>query len=156
MSHVFADQAAWGMGHEDGSGWPDVMSAGISFREKCHILTPFLSHKCANTPPPALLNPVPNERVSGSEKAQPALCPSPDSHSVPMTFAVNAFLFAGPFSELRSRVHLPPPLPEWRVYWLVGWLLTPSMTSISPALGQLGPVLHLELIRTRDELLMII
>lgn len=129
-------QAAEGVGHDEGLGFLDVISGGMELRPNLQILTPVLSHRWANTPPPAWLNPSPKEVGSGSINAHPALFSALLRHSVLTTFEV--------VCTFLSIVQGPPVPPAWTVYWLLVSLLTPSTTSISPASGQPGPTLHLK------------
>ena len=137
MSQSAPPHAAAGVPHPLGFGARPATSAGIASRPKRHTLIPVESHRCANTPPPAALNPGPKLAGLGSLNPHPEFAPSVERHVVPSTFDVYASAAAG----ARESVHAEPA-PEWRVYWLFAWSFTPSMMSISPADGQFGPADH--------------
>ena len=78
------------------------------------------------------LKPAPKDRVSEVMIEQPAFF-----------FWLEAFV--SQFVVLTVDVDAMPVVPivqpalVWRVIWFVAWRLTPSIMSISPPVGQLGP-----------------
>ena len=95
---------------------PFVMSDGIEPRGKNQTIMPWLSHLCANTPPPWTLKPCPKELFPLCVTAQPELLPSELVHVGLTRWPVIA-------SAAFEIVHVGPVCS---VIWLSVFRLTPS------------------------------
>ena len=112
-----------------GFGFPEVISAGTALRGKKYISIAELVHSMAYTPPPLTLKPVPKDLVSEVLNPHPTV-PSPGVLQL-------AFCKTEPDEE--PLLVIEQPAEVWRVMESVAAKWTPSMISISPLEGQLGP-----------------